>query len=92
MNAINATATSPDSAHPEPTQIHPMSDYEKFLFDLKGFLVIPNVLTDEEIRAKFDALAEGVSDERRDRIWKSATRLASYKRIAGFSRLCAVDA
>ena len=36
--------------------------------------------------------AEGVSDERRDRIWKSATRLASYKRIAGFSRLCAVDA
>ena len=49
-------------------------------------------LTDEEIRAKFDALAEGVSDERRDRIWKSATRLASYKRIAGFSRLCAVDA
>ena len=50
MNAINATATSPDSAHPEPTQIHPMSDYEKFLFDLKGFLVIPNVLTDEEIR------------------------------------------
>lgn len=50
MSAINATATSPDSAHPEPTQIHPMSDYEKFLFDLKGFLVIPNVLTDEEIR------------------------------------------
>ena len=27
----------------------PMSDYEKFLFDLKGFLVIPSVLTDEEI-------------------------------------------
>ena len=27
-------------------------------------------LTDEEIRAKFDALAEGVSNERRDRIWK----------------------
>ena len=50
MNAINATAMCPDSAHPEPTQIHPMSDYEKFLFDLKGFLVIPNVLTDEEIR------------------------------------------
>ena len=49
-------------------------------------------LSDEEIRAKFDALAEGVSNERRDRIWKSSTRLASYKRIAGFSRLCAVDA
>ena len=31
--------------------VHPMSDYEKFLFDLKGFLVIPGVLTDEEMRA-----------------------------------------
>jgi hypothetical protein len=27
-----------------------MSDYDKFLFDLKGFLVIPGVLTEEEIR------------------------------------------
>ena len=27
-----------------------MSEYEKFLFDLKGFLVIPGVLTDEETR------------------------------------------
>ncbi len=50
MNAINATAMCPDSAHPEPTQIHPMSDYDKFLFDLKGFLVIPSVLPEEEIR------------------------------------------
>ena len=50
MNAINATAMCPDSAHLEPTQIHPMSDYDKFLFDLKGFLVIPGVLTEEEIR------------------------------------------
>ena len=50
MNAINATAMCPDSAHPEPTQIHPMSDYDKFLFDLKGFPVIPGVLTEEEIR------------------------------------------
>ena len=47
---MNATTTSPDSAYPEPTQIHPMSDYDKFLFDLKGFLVIPGVLTGEEIR------------------------------------------
>ncbi len=28
--------------------VHPMSDYEKFLFDLKGFIVIPSVLTAEE--------------------------------------------
>ena len=33
----------------EQTGIHPMSDYEKFMFDLKGFLVIPSVLTDKEI-------------------------------------------
>jgi len=30
--------------------VEPMSEYEKFMFDLKGFLVIPNVLTDDEIR------------------------------------------
>jgi hypothetical protein len=28
-----------------------MSDYEKFLFDLKGFLVIPGVLEEDEIRS-----------------------------------------
>ena len=32
----------------------PMSDYEKFLFDLKGFLVIPSVLTSEEIAVARD--------------------------------------
>ncbi len=47
--------------------------------------------TDEEIRAKFDALAKGVSPKRGDKIWKSARRLGSYKKAAGFSRLCAVD-
>ena len=30
-------------------ELMPMSDYEKFIFDLKGFLVIPSVLTDREI-------------------------------------------
>jgi len=47
--------------------------------------------SDEEIRSKFDALAGGVSEERRERIWKSARRLASYKKMAGFSRLCLRD-
>ena len=50
MSGINATATSPGSAYPEPPTIYSMSDYEKFLFELKGFFVIPNVLTNEEIR------------------------------------------
>ncbi len=31
-------------------RVHPMTDYEKFLFDLKGFLVIPGVLTHEEVQ------------------------------------------
>jgi hypothetical protein len=38
------TAAETDSA------VHPMSDYEKFVFDLKGFIVIPSVLTREETR------------------------------------------
>lgn len=48
-------------------------------------------LTDEEIRAKFDALAEGVSEERRDRIWSSVKRLGSFKKAASFNKICAVD-
>ncbi len=36
--------------HDHPAQIHPMSEYEKFLFDLKGFLVIPAVLTNDEVQ------------------------------------------
>ena len=27
----------------------PMSDYERFIFDLKGFIVIPSALTDDEL-------------------------------------------
>ena len=40
--AVLPTAAATDSA------VHPMSDYEKFVFDLKGFVVIPSVLTREE--------------------------------------------
>lgn len=28
-----------------------MTDYEKFIFDLKGFIVIPDLLTQNEINA-----------------------------------------
>ncbi len=48
-------------------------------------------LSDAEIRAKFDALASGVSQERGDRIWSSVRRLASFKKAASFHKLCAVD-
>lgn len=43
-------ATATDSQSQAASQVHPMSDYEKFLFDLKGFLVIPGVLSEEEVR------------------------------------------
>ena len=47
-----ATATEPQvQIQPE---IVPMTDYEKFIFDLKGFLVIPGVLTDDEIETVRD--------------------------------------
>ena len=48
-------------------------------------------LTDDEIRAKFDALAEGVSTERRDKIWASTRRLGAYKKAASYLKLCAAD-
>jgi hypothetical protein len=38
--------------------VHPMSDYEKFIFDLKGVFVIPGVLSADElatVRAHTDA-------------------------------------
>ena len=35
----------------ESAPVHPMTAYEKFLFDLKGFLVIPRVLTDDEVQS-----------------------------------------
>lgn len=38
----------------EAPAVHSMSDYEKFLFDLKGFLVIPSVLSEDEISAVRD--------------------------------------
>ncbi|HEX9795284.1 MAG TPA: MmgE/PrpD family protein [Planctomycetota bacterium] len=48
-------------------------------------------LSDQEIRSKFDALAEGVSEERRERIWSAARRIGSYKKVASFTRLCAAE-
>ncbi len=50
---MNTTTDSLVQTEPSqsPPQVHPMSEYEKFLFDLKGFLVIPSVLTDDEVRA-----------------------------------------
>ena len=49
----------------ESAQIHPMSEYEKFLFDLKGFLVIPGVLTDQEIQTVREHLEVLLKDPER---------------------------
>ena len=48
-------------------------------------------LSDEEIRAKFDALATGVSDERRDAIWAAAAALPENDDLNGFLGLCSRD-
>jgi len=48
-------------------------------------------LSDQEIRAKFDALAVGVSEGRRDAIWSAAADLPSCGAIGGFTEICARD-
>ncbi|MCZ6632484.1 MAG: phytanoyl-CoA dioxygenase family protein [bacterium] len=49
MNAAT-TPQAQNESNQTDSQVHPMSEYEKFLFDLKGFLVIPGVLTEKEVR------------------------------------------
>ncbi len=46
-------------------------------------------LDDDELQAKFDALAAHVPPERRTRIRTSLRRLASYKKASNFLTLCA---
>ncbi len=48
-------------------------------------------LSEAEIRAKFDAMAEGVSPERRERIWAEAARLAELDDVSEFVKICAAD-
>jgi hypothetical protein len=48
MNNKAAASAKSDSVQQDPPST-PMSDYEQFQFDLKGFLVIPGVLTSKEI-------------------------------------------
>ncbi len=69
--------------------IHPMTDYEKFIFDLKGFIVIPNVLTDEEIttvRAHVDAYStemDSLAEHERAPIAGPAEFLIDHPRVMG---------
>jgi 2-methylcitrate dehydratase len=48
-------------------------------------------LSDQEIRAKFDALAVNVSDQRREQIWAAAADLPDCAVIAEFTAICSRD-
>ena len=54
MNRTHATPASPMPNQPDTEQTvlqaNPMSEYEKFLFDFKVFLVILSVLAEAEIQ------------------------------------------
>ena len=93
MNTLNTATISPDSVQTEQNQgmpqVQPMSDYEKFLFDLKGFLVIPNVLTDEEIETvrehtqTYVKKPESLPEHHRSPIVGPAEFLIDHPRVMG---------
>lgn len=66
-----------------------MSEYEKFLFDLKGFLVIPSVLSQQEtdaVRAHTEALArapDSLPEAHRAPIAGPAEFLIDHPRVMG---------
>ncbi len=66
-----------------------MSDYEKFIFDLKGFTVIPSVLTDEEletVRKHTDVYSndpDSLPEEHRSPIAGPAEFLIDHPRVMG---------
>ena len=67
----------------------PMSDYEKFLFDLKGFLVIPSVLTEKEIAIARDHIdtymktPESLPEHHRSPISGPTEFLIDHPRVMG---------
>ena len=79
---------TPDGA-PTGTTVHPMSDYEKFIFDLKGFLVIPSVLSDAETKAvrahveAYSKAADGLPPHQRAPIAGPAEFLIDHPRVMG---------
>ena len=76
MNTLNTAAESPTLTEPVP--VHPMSDYEKFLFDLKGFHVIPSVLTNEEIAIARDHIETYMKTPRKPSRTPSLTHFWSH--------------
>jgi hypothetical protein len=76
------------SASPETSAI-PMTDYEKFIFDLKGFLVIPSVLTSEEIQTvsshvdTYSTDPESLPEQHRSPIAGPSEFLIDHPRVVG---------
>ena len=83
-----AEATPNGTTQEDPAVIQ-MTDYERFQFDLKGFLVIPNVLSDEEtetVRDHIDILRkspESLSEHQRAPIAGPAEFLINHPRVVG---------
>ena len=71
------------------SEAQPMTDYEKFIFDLKGFIVIPSVLTADEIKtvsAHVDAYstdADSLPEHHRAPIAGPAEFLIDHPRVMG---------
>ena len=69
--------------------VHPMSDYEKFIFDLKGFFVIPGVLSADElatVRAHTDAYSrdhDNLPEHHRAPMAGPAEFLIDHPRVMG---------
>ncbi len=73
----------------ESPPIHPMTEYEKFLFDLKGFFIVPGVLTDDEVKSVREHVdiymknPESLPDHHRAPIAGPAEYLIDHPRVMG---------
>jgi hypothetical protein len=92
QTAVTVAAAAAAAAQPPPPAqggIEPMTDYERFMFDLKGFVVIPNVLGPEElaaVRGHIDAYSESPQDlpeSLRSPVSGAAEFLIDHPRVMG---------
>ena len=58
----------------DPEEFAIMSDREKYLYDLQGFLVVRNLLSTEEVQALNDAPRRQPGQDQRTRARRSAGR------------------
>ena len=63
-----------------------MTEHEKFLFDLQGFLHVKNVLTSQEVKALNDAIAANVVPSE-DYHWKAPHGYGGPRPVLGCRRI-----